>query len=230
MSAFEYIIRRKLDDVNLLQKVDLDAILEDIKMRLGEKDLARIGNLGSGSWASVFWLSNRRKVVKVTHDPQDAQASAVVLKRPSKYLVKTYDVFALTPDKYTVYCIVNEKLTPLGRREELLIPVLLRLLKQSGQNHSITMETYDAIIKLLEKFRGRDWKSWLNSYLAAQHLNMDADSFMDFYKNMAEALDSRGIRWWDIKKANFMMRGHQIVISDLGAGTVTGAPKIPSLT
>jgi len=229
MSTFENTIRNKLNDVSLLQKVDFDEILEDTKQRLGEKDLTRIRSLGAGSWADVFWLSNKRKVVKITHDPQDAQASMVVLKRPSKYLVKTYDIFALTPDKYTVYCIVNEKLTPLGRREGLLIPVLLRLLHATGKKPVITMETYNAIMEMLESGQGRDWKSWLTSYLSAQRLNMEASSFMDLFKNWAEALDSRGIRWWDIKKANFMMRGRQIVISDLGAGTVSGAPKIPYL-
>lgn len=227
MSTFESYLSQKLHEGRLFPvSAGWEETLEAIRQRLGEPNLMKLKKLGAGMWADVFWMSNKKKIVKLTRDRADAQASLIVQKKPSRYLVKTYDVFSVTPDKYSVYCIVNEKLTPLAGYEERLVDAIREIVRQvsisvSGLTLDITSANYERIKEVLDTEHGRAW--------AEDYLRIDADDFLSFYKNLVDALDDRHIRWADVKRPNFMMRGAQIVVADLGAGVVSGAPAIPSL-
>lgn len=220
MSEFEYSVRLHLAEVNALQSTDLDALMPAIQERLGETDFSRLKFLGKGIWADVFWLSNRKKVVKVTNDLEDANASFIIHKKPSPEFAKVHDVFALTSKSRTSYCIVNEKLTELDSSTKR------------------TIENVDSV-----------WRSVLGSFANVTPKNVQtvSDAFSDpkvetyidklglTYRDFdilvgwAKALQERHIKWMDFKSANTMMRGRKLVISDVGAGS-SPRQSIPILT
>ena len=88
---------------------ELDAILSSI----GEKTYPKFIN--SGYHAAVFWLSDRKKILKITWDYSDANACEIIRKKPDlKTFVKVYQVLEVPPRR--LYAIVAEKLTPLSDR------------------------------------------------------------------------------------------------------------------
>jgi len=81
--------------------------------------------LGQGSQGSAFVLgSDHNKVLKITRDYKEAQASFFILesKRKLKNVVKIFDVFGFEAEKHVggkiLYAIIQERLSRLAEDEE----------------------------------------------------------------------------------------------------------------
>jgi len=227
MTDFPRYLQRALDKVGVhlyqehygKEPLDFDTFLQAIATRIGERNIRKIKEIGHGYSGTVFWLSDRKKVLKVTSAQSDAYASSSVKRKPSRALVKTYDVFAATDDTtfYNLYFIVNEKLTPLAGPPFLKVERLINLVRRADDYISpVNMANYK---KLREEVANRE---------DLQEDFEDSDNLLDLYKSWAEALDAHRIIFNDLKTENVMLRGRDIVIADLG-GTAPST-EIPSIT
>jgi len=208
-----------------------DSLLEEALERTGHEPGKSLKLLGDGTAAHVFWLSDKKRVLKITGDLPDAEASAVVMKRPAKSIVHVYDVFQVKG----AFFIVEEKLTPLSGsekstwknfddwRDSAYSPNQAR--DDEGVRIEQGLETMLSHMQLTDE--------WLHHLEAAFQsdppTNFDPNLVMKQLRQWARDLTQRNILWGDIYWENFMSRGHQIVISDLGYGRVFGAPRIPRL-
>jgi len=209
MTEFEYSVRLQLGEVQSLRSIDLYALMHAIQERLGEKDFSRLKFLGKGMWAEVFWLSNRKKVVKITNDLEDANASFIIKNKPSPEFAKVYDVFALTSKSRTPYCIVNEKLTELDSATKRTIENVDSVWRSVlGSVANVTPKNVQTVYDAFSDPK-------VDAYI--DKLGLTYRDF-DILWGWAKALQERHIKWMDFKSANTMMRGRKLVISDVGAG------------
>lgn len=197
----------------------IDSVLERIGEPAGNYNFSF---LGRGGKANVFWLSDKKRIIKLTVDESDAQASEIVRKKPSKDLLKVYDVFQLGRE---LWGIVAEKLTPIKGSEV-----------DRWSNFRSTLETqqdfprFDYITpKYVEKIQD-----------VVEFLDDDPDDDEEFFSAgfyvcleqlgvWADELSQRNILWKDLISDNVMHRGRTLVISDLGRCKVSGAPRIEKL-
>ena len=184
-------------------------VLEALEQRIGTS-LQGATYLGKGAHAEVYWLKDRKKVLKITIDPSDAEASIVVQHKPDPSLVHVYDVCQITTPatRRTCYSLVVEKLTPLS-------PIAAARIK-AYENIFFGLFYHFPTMKQIES-------------PAYQKIIGITPEETEQYKIWAKALDARHIIWYDLQTANIMMRGHTKVISDLGASETMGGPKIPQV-
>lgn len=188
--------------------------------------------LGSGAYGVVYWLSDHKRVLKITNDEMDAYASAIVLKKPSKNLIKVYDVFQFGGPLFnSTWAIVSEKLTPLSFRQEEIWLSVWHL--KNGDYHDAFMGSGPAPWKGLTTAWVDEVDKWLqdvdprrpgvSSYKALVEALPDL-------KAWAKELSKRGILWTDLKRDNIMNRNKRSVIVDLGFGKVSRHPSIPKIS
>jgi hypothetical protein len=215
-------------DYNLPKKHtnDVGAILKSLAIRIGEEDSLdgddlNLTYLGRGHFAEVYWLEDKRKVLKLTKDKNDANACAILQRKPAKSLLKVYDVFKVTPDNKTIYGIISEKLTPLSSSQSEHFSLFTGFLDYwFGGN----IATFFPTLSQIREAENRDpekWKRWCTRYKITE-------KYLDLLKEWAKALESRNIRWGDYKEENILNRGNTPVISDLGYSKVT-TQRLPSL-
>jgi len=200
--------------------------LEDYKnplsARIHEKDFSK-KLLGKGGKAYVFWLSDRKKVLKITVDDRDAKASAVVRDHPDKSLIHIYDVFQFGSTEF--YGIVAEKLTPL-----------------TGSDYQEWEEVSDIITAYADRYDLPHWQGltprWVKEANEALPDLEDivGKAFMNTFRAYLwqltvweEALTKRGITWSDLTPDNIMYRSRTQVISDVGRSRVKGSQRITKL-
>ena len=187
-----------------------EPVLEAIEERIGMKGLLKTRKLGSGHFADVYWLPDHKKVLKLTKDVDDANACFILQHKPSPWLLKVYDVFKImNQGRWTMYCIVSEKLTPLSSSQEKDFSLFTAFLDYWFGNHFPTLK----MIENAEEHKTDSWNRWRKTYTVS-------DYYVDLFKNWAKALDERNIRWGDYKVDNIMARRHLPVISDLGYSSV----------
>jgi len=210
----------------------LDGILEVI----GETSYPKY--IDSGYHAAVFWLSDHKKVLKITFDYSDANAMEIVRKKPDpNAFLKVYEVYEVQPKK--LYAIVAEKLTPLtdaawdryfkdffsytgGSMDALDYNNLL-------YSKGLSLEYVNAIEKSIEE-HNKEMREIYQEMQEVDSTNVIKDSEDDWlttapseeaYKilrRMGKALEQRRIVFHDFNQSNFMMRGRTPVIVDLGFG------------
>ena len=216
-----------IEDVLAPAFSNLPEALATLKERLHETDTFKWQWLGYGSYAKVFWLGDRTKVLKVTTDTDDAEASKIVQQKPASCLVHVYDVFKMAPaKKKNLYFIVVEKLTPLSAKEE-------NLLYRIQEVYFDTEIPIAPIQSVLEDFM-RAWKhpadhreEMIGPAMARHKLTYD--NSIKILWAWAETLNARHIVWKDFKSNNILMRGREMVIADLGYSDApfTKIPIIP---
>jgi hypothetical protein len=200
-----------------------DKILEVaslIQQHVGsKKPLTNMPLLGKGSYASVFWLPDRKKVLKLTSDKDDANASAIVQKKPDSSLVKVYNVFQLPPGVFgetKAWGIVNEKLTPLPSSSNK-IRAISNLFFDSNMVDDPTMKSVKEFYSALHNPQTKQ-QEYIPTYM--QRFGVTEQDLQDIWVHWAKVLDKRHIIWQDFKESNVMMRGRTYVICDLGFSTV----------
>ena len=191
----------------------VDDYLNLMAQRLDEPNLEKLSWLGSGTYAQVFWMSDKKKVLKFTYDLSDAYACSIVQKRPDPAFVKIYDVFALTSVDASFYGIMAEKLTPLTTNNEIRIEKMNDLfIEDLGIFGHITT-------KALKEFKKQMHLPYIQDTIEEAGIE-DIYADVELLQTWAKALEARGIRWGDLKPENIMNRGQALVISDLGYSNV----------
>lgn len=201
-----------------------EAMIQRVCPEIGAK--RNLPELNHGSFASIYWLPNRTRILKLTGDDTDAKASMVMKKKPDRSIVKTYDVFKFP--KKRLWGIVNEKLTeldPTTKENFLLLENAMTLLDLSRVIEG-TKEVQEFRQRLLHPTTKRE-------IAVVQQLQEQQDigvieKYLDIYGNWGKVLEARQIAWYDFKVANLMMRGHEVVISDIGVSDAP-AQTIPEL-
>lgn len=197
-----------------IKKDRVDAVEKAILERVGESSNRSFKYLGEGGNAFVYWMSDKKKVFKLTIDGSDANASELVRKKPNEAIVKVYDVFKIQKKSRSFpdpLCgIVAEKLTPLSGKN---LKSIERLYNVVGTSLPISQaDLQDRIEEEEEKKSG--------FVLTTEDLHT-----LDRFNQALLTLD---IDWYDFYPENIMMRGRLPVISDIGVNAAP-AQKIPKL-
>lgn len=225
------------DDIDILwwffhQSEDIEPDREDIAEAL-TKTFKRIGQplnkiprrIGYGDWAEVYWLSDRKKVLKLTTDDTDAKAMAYFKKHPSKGVVKVYDVFKIPHTK--LYGILEEKLVAATGKEVQEWSLITRQLPffVRGTGFSLTMKWFHKFQGKLQESTAEDFARD-NSEAQEQlsHLLTSRPDVIATIKDWCETLDKAGMRWADLHPRNIMFRGRQAVLMDLGRNVGASGP------
>lgn len=169
--------------------------------------------LGSGNNGTAFDLGNGQ-VIKLTVDLSEAKAANKLLAVGSpKFAVEFYDVFQL--DHTGVYAIIQEKLEPLGDDEMELDVALTNLnMKSSIAKYGYDIDKYkDAIMSY---HYDNPSKSTIRLVSALQYIEENG------LFEIARGLKQNGIEFRDYHKNNFLKRGEQIVVIDLGISKING--------
>jgi len=208
--TFPRALNMKLSDGEDSSELSEDnPILEAILQRLGERQSNNLKFLGVGGNAFAYWMSDKRKVFKITGDKTDAYTSLVVSHNPSKYIIKVHDVFAIDEKKY-IWGIVTEKLTPLTAEAKKSLKRIISICE--AQSLTRTNRLLEARIKYQE-----------NLLLSGEKAQVTQED-LDLLQHYINDLDARGIRWGaDFYPDNVLMRRQTPVISDLG---VSSSPRM----
>jgi len=183
--------------------------------------------IGKGMRARVFWLPDKKRVLKLTKDEDDAEASAKLIGKRMKHLLHVYDVFLVDDIRKPVYGIVAEKLTPLSSSE--------RKSWKNGVNSTATVY-YEGRSLWRRLSDGGFTPQWIDKVKAAlpdekdEWVTSAIEKILPALEAMAEELHRIGVTGLsDLHAGNIMMRGHDLVIVDFGTADVSGAPSIRRL-
>jgi len=172
----------------------VDATLKEVDAT----DESQLKFLGQGFFGDVFWLGDKRKVLKLTNDYTDAYASEIVRRKPDKNLVKVYQVFALADSYPAVIGIVNEKLSPLASHERAKLDYLRKLWNKAiGQRTFLTRQNLD-------------------KFVDSPQIEEVDDADYGLLSTLVRVFTDRHIKWRDLSGDNIMARGREKVVSDLG--------------
>lgn len=207
---------------------DLSSALSILYDRLKEQNSKDWKRLGAGYNGFVYWLSDRSKILKVSKDYRDLQASEKIRKKPDKNLIKVYDVFEMgLPYFQEKGFIVSEKLTPLSSSDKKKWQNVIDSTR--GKVPWVNIPT----LRTLTVNWCVETQQWLESdeaYDAPDVVIEDLQECLPILKKWAILLDDeRGIEWGDLALDNLMKRGNTTLISDVGFGSVRGAPSIPNV-
>ena len=202
-------------------------ILHALYSRIGEDDNAILPLLNHGADAAVYWMKkDRKKVIKITRDAPDAWALEMFRRKPSKDVVKVYDVFQIFPThrRSTLYGIVEQKLTPL--HNALDVVASYDYVKDYGVRWLGEDTDYGDIVKLLEEDRA--FYENEGNHKEADFIEQKVLPFAHQMERWNNELHKRGIVFKDLHEGNVMMNGRRMVLMDLGRSQVQSV-KLPLL-
>jgi len=182
----------------------------------GEKpDNYELKFLGEGWDGSVFWLSDKKKVLKITLDPEDAKASAILKRKPDRDLYKIYKVGRILDG----YAIIAEKLSPLASSEHRTWDRVYNELKGMHLHPSGAQGPMNE--KWLEKVKDEALSEKWN-FPAINEKLTQIEEWVDLFTD-------RGILLQDFHAGNIMARGRTEIVSDMGRSKIVGGPSIPEI-
>ena len=198
----------------------LNSLLDWLDLRHDQYDAFEV--LGSGSYARVFWCkADRTKALKITTDQSDANACAILMRKPDPALLKVHNIIEIPKSPFfkAMYAILVEKLTPLSNAERRLWENAWEALPKLGVNLRHVGLQEDSL---------DDLKRYMVD--AKPALVQIAQSVLPTLELWQEKLfQERQILWRDFHEGNILMRGRIPIISDYGLSLVKGVPSIPSL-
>ena len=221
----------KIDQLPALQGYLTEEEIVPVLQYLGipEENALSLKVIGRGTRAVVLWMPNRKQILKLTRDSDDAEVCAKLIGRRMSNLLQVSDVFAITN---RVYGVIAEKLVPLGSHE--------RELWNRGRHAIATISTEGPSYWSLLKKMGLT-VAWIHIVQAAlaqilpyEHTMQKAianlKAILPTWTAMAEQFQAINVtKYADIHDGNIMMRGQHMVIVDFGTAQVASAPHIPSI-
>lgn len=178
--------------------------------------------LGRGTRGTVYDLGNN-VAMKLTSDTSEAEASEKVRKTPIDGVVEIFDVFALGSTGY--FCIVQEK---LQRMTHMMSTEIQKLLKEFDLGDYLQGNGYDP--KAVERAVDEDVRE-LHDHGQMPKAKELYDTFSRIEElgllKIAANLHKAGIQFHDYHEGNLMMRGHELVVVDLGKSKVVGGAPPP---
>jgi hypothetical protein len=179
--------------------------------------------LGKGSFGTAYevnLLAGKRSVLKFTRDPTEAQASAFLCGRSSKYVVDIYKTWSLnwTHEKGLRgwYAIHRAYLNPLSKKDKNLMHILWVLYEDMALDLKFPRSNHRAMTD--------KWKSYVREELEAQEMHTQQNLgrtmvLLGEVSQCVHALHGLGIDWEDIHGDNMMRRDDgTMAIGDVGYG------------
>jgi len=237
----------KVTDINEATSLDkaggddaFDATLkanQENLQKLKSIDVSKLRKLGAGTKGIAYDVGGG-KVLKVTSDHTEAQASHSITGDTLNNVVKIFDVFKFGKVKSndTLYGIVQEKLAPLSSTEQKEIVELFNFIDASSKLlTSIATETWDQFVNKLyseieddvTKELGVDPKSpagenKIRKVAANKHAAIVGKLKKYNIHGMISDLRKSNIQFADYHEGNVMKRGSEYVINDLGMSKSQG--------
>jgi len=205
---------------------DFEFYKNAILTRVGAKEPTDLKFLGQGMNGYVFWLPDKKRVLKLTVDEGDANASEVIRKKPDRNLIKVHDVFTFgLPHWRQSWGIVSEKLRPLSRSEEESWRWIVQM--STGQYRKFWAPRMDALdqkwVDAIDAWTTSDDAKYIPGLVEA------IEEHHHTLETWAKLLKNRGIIWGDLNLGNIMHRGAVPLISDVGGGYAP-SQHLPQLT
>jgi serine/threonine protein kinase len=198
---------------------EITATINSILVAAGEPPNSEPRRLGYGNFAEVYWLKDKKRVLKLTTDVSDANASELVRRKPDRSLVKVYDVFQVPESR--LFGIIAEKLVNLTGSERSHWDVVGDTLEEERRLQPFQMSLVWYERKLLPFL---EWVKVARSSLAK---HFDAAT-VETLRRWCEVLTTRHIVWQDMHPGNIRFRGRTPVLMDLGSSKVP-SQRIPVL-
>lgn len=213
---------------SLVTPQNAEILSQYLERNFGQDSDKKLQNLGSGSYAYVFWLSNKKYILKLTHDTIDASGMTLLRMQPLQGFIKVYDTFQLQKGgPSSCYGIVAEKLNPLSSSEKSQWTEAFHLLdytsidgskidflsKEKGlgdliSQYGLTSQWMKLVDKALEnpEFKEEVRQKKMEKYLAC-------------LRTWSKGFDKLGIKWGDLHEDNIMTRGRDYIMMDLGGSS-----------
>lgn len=224
---------------------DSQTILRAFSDKLKKKgiDTSKLKQLGVGTMGVAYDLGD--KVLKVTKDAREAQASSIVAGKNIPNIVQVYDIWKFPEVNW--YGLIIEKLTPLSKDEEQQLtqsvintkfPLLLHQASDDWNKamQALAQQTIKALsVRAYQQFPDADPSKGgqgMNDQRVAQFVRSGAQkSIQDFdmltkqynMRQLFKSLKSLGIQYYDFHGGNFGRRSDgTLVLFDLGRSISQG--------
>lgn len=175
--------------------------------------------LGTGTRGVAVDVGGNR-VLKLTDDEQEVRAAAKMLSisKKSDDFVKFFAVFRLGDTGY--FGVLQEKLEQISNEEQNQLNNALKLI--SPLRHWLSeANNWNDVLTATKKFASENQDKIDEIKKAWQVINKF--KIQTFF----EELKTLGIQFYDYHGGNFMRRGDQLVLIDLGNSVVGGEVNIP---
>ena len=167
--------------------------------------------LGTGAHGAAYDLGGR--VLKLTHDQDEAMVSAVIRGKTMRHVVNIYDVFALPDSARTSeykcwYVVAREKLVPPKKRDIDIMKVMFELYED---------ESLDLWVSNERTMVSR-WRTMLQGHLEYAGVTKAMSILRDVAAGAAE-LRACGFDWTDFHDENILLSSTGVFkIVDVGWG------------
>ncbi|TXH11340.1 MAG: hypothetical protein E6R04_01815 [Spirochaetes bacterium] len=225
---------------------DSQTVLRAFSDKLKKKgiDTSKLRKLGVGTMGVAYDLGD--KVLKVTKDVREAQASSIVAGKTIPNIVQVYDIWKFPGVNW--YGLIIEKLTPLSKEEEQQLTQTVintkfpLLLHQAGDDWNKAMQALaQQTIKSLaasayQQFPDADPSKGgqgMNDQRVAQLVRNGAQKTIQGFdkltkqynmRQLFKSLKSLGIQYYDFHGGNYGRRSDgTLVLFDLGRSISKGA-------
>jgi hypothetical protein len=207
------------DDRDLLQNIERfgkqisDEQVDRFLDYMGHDTSKPLPFLGGGAFATAFWMSDKKKVLKVTTDAADAYGLEIFRKRPMREAVRVYKVVEVEGSKgrSPIFAAVVEKLQDISDSEyeaiasfdtacERLAPDIWKYIRNAGWKQAAVEE--------------------LDARLADIWVGDEFDFIFNWLYDAIPQLEQRKIRWKDFHEGNVLARGRDLCIVDIGYATI----------
>ena len=244
----DQIIKEELSKIDI--ETSTDRILNDFRDKISQKgiDVSSLKKLGTGTMGTAYDMGCN-KVLKITADKREAQASSLVAGKDIPNIVKVYSIWKFSGINW--YGLIIEKLTPLSKEEENLLtsavintgfPVYLHAANDNW-NEAMRALAQAAVKKFYaaaytrfpDAAVSRDGQGTkdprIQSYVKANldKTVQDFDRVTKEYKmrSLFKSLQALGIRYYDFHGGNYGRRADgTLVLFDLGRSISKGAEPV----
>jgi hypothetical protein len=170
--------------------------------------------LGTGTRGTAFDIGEN-KVLKLTDDENEAKAAVQLLKLSGNVtnIVTFYDVAAL--GNTGMFAILQEKLTPISNEEKTEINTAFKTITPLRQ-WLIDSDSWDEVTNNVKKYFRENEKF-------SDEIKLSWKIIEKFkIKSYFEMLGKLGIKFFDYHGDNFMKRGDELVLIDIGNSKIAG--------
>lgn len=210
------IIKIPLLEGNTLSLNDPSDVLKAFggKLKVRGYNVSNASSLGSGHNGEAFKIGN--KVLKVTIDDHEARTANHLKGKTLKHIIHIYDVFKF-PTNSNWYGIIEDIAAPLSDQEKMFFDMHTRFIL-SNINMSVMqqlesspwyMPWHDMKQRVLNNTKEFP-EDYANAQEAFQYLEK-----IRFHELLAELIANK-VEYFDVHSGNFMKRGNNLVLVDLG--------------
>lgn len=205
---------------------------EEIFHILADNGYCGVKKINENSCGSVFVFENKAdRVIKLTKDKGEANASAVLKGKNYAHIVKIFEVVKIK--RYQKYVVEQERLIPLTRTTKLESFLCSKQIEKINQQYFDTFFSCSWFNLITQMFSGNQNVDEINLFwekVKSDNLykkNKRIENFIEAMIAAAKNLNKNEIYWHDFDLLNVMMDEKcEFKIIDLGYSTLLNNKKI----